>query len=404
MSLRGLKFISLSPSARRFFTNQLIFIAAAVSVFGIVSVIGWPGRDFIGILVFSLCVGNLTMLGMTRLSPFVSRLPFPYDWLAYLSFLFLVALTSAIGASLLILEVFRIPLTSFWRFFWSAGRLGVLIVFIVGVAKHLYSRTRGRWERRNLELQREMEAEKSVSQLQDQELEKAKEIQKGLLPKKIEQMRNLEIAGAWHPARVVGGDYFDVLKFSESKVGICIGDVVGKGLTAALLMANLQAAVRALVSESLSPAALCKKLNSVICNNVAADKFITFFYGVIDAEERVLSYANAGHWPPVLVRRSGTEVGLKEGGALLGVFPDWKYDDGEIQLEQGDRLVLYTDGLTEATNPVGQEFGKPRLVELLKLNVELSAADLHAKLMKQVLSFCGGNLQDDLALLVVTVK
>jgi sigma-B regulation protein RsbU (phosphoserine phosphatase) len=340
------------------------------------------------------------LLAMRRFAPLWNSLGFPYNWFVYISLLFLMALTSSALAVLLIMVVFRVPWASFPALFWRAGRLGVLVIFIVGILYHLYSDARTRLERSN----RELEIGKTHSQLQEQELEKAREIQEGLLPKKIPQVRGLEVAGAWQPARVVGGDYFDVLKFNERKIALCIGDVVGKGISAALLMANLQATFRAFASESISPAALIQKLNGVICNNIAPDKFVTFCCCMIDAAENRLSYANAGHWPPILVRKSGTVVSLNEGGAPLGIFPDRNYEDGEVQLEPGDRLILYTDGLTEATNSDEQEFGERRLVELGSRNIALGAADLLESIRREVVGFNHGNLQDDLTLVVVAVK
>lgn len=397
----------LSPRSgftRRFLRNQQLFIVVAIALFALVWVTNWRNADFVSILLFSLFVANLTMSAMSRLAPFSSQLRFPYNWLVYLSFLSLVALASATSGVVLIMAVFRLPLASFPSLFWSAGRLGVLVILIVGIIYHLYSDTRAKLERRNLELQHTVEIGKTQSQLQEQELDKAREIQEGLLPKKIPQVRGLEVAGAWQPARVVGGDYFDVLKFSERKIGLCIGDVVGKGITAALLMANLQATFRAFASESVSAAALCPKLNGVLFNNIAPDKFITFCYCMIDAAECRLNYANAGHWPPILLHRSGTAVFLKQGGAPLGIFPDRNYEDAEARLEPGDRLVLYTDGVTEATNSEGQEFGEPKLVELGSRNVALSASDLLETIMKEVASFSAGSFQDDFTLVVVAVK
>jgi sigma-B regulation protein RsbU (phosphoserine phosphatase) len=212
------------------------------------------------------------------------------------------------------------------------------------------------------------------------------------------------VAGTWLPARVVGGDYFDVLKFSESKIGICIGDVVGKGISAALLMANLQASFRAFASEAVSPGTLVGKLNEVISNNIAADKFVTFCYCMIDTPKNRLTYACAGHCPPIVFHNSGQAVPLKEGGTPLGIFPDRKYEDAELQLESGDRLVLYTDGLTEAMNSDEQEFGERRLVELGSRNIALSASEMLAAIKKEVVSFCKGSFQDDFTLVVVAVK
>ncbi|MGB7493579.1 MAG: PP2C family protein-serine/threonine phosphatase [Candidatus Acidiferrum sp.] len=212
------------------------------------------------------------------------------------------------------------------------------------------------------------------------------------------------MAGTWQPARVVGGDYFDVLKFSESKIGVCIGDVVGKGISAALLMANLQASFRAFASEEVSPGTLVGKLNEVISSNIAADKFITFCYCMIDTTDNRLTYASAGHCLPILFHKSGEAVPLQEGGTPLAVFPDRKYKDAGLQLEPGDRLVLYTDGLTEAMNSDEQEFGERRLVELGSRNIALSASELLAAIKKEVVSFCNGSFQDDFTLVVVAVK
>ena len=259
-------------------------------------------------------------------------------------------------------------------------------------------------EGKNLELQRAVEIGNTRSKQQEQELAKAREIQEGLLPKKIPQIRGLEVAGAWQPASTVGGDYFDVLKFGERKIGVCIGDVVGKGISAALLMANLQASFRAFASEEVSPSTLVGKLNEVISNNIAPDKFVTFWYCTIDTNENRLTYASAGHWPPILFHKSGEGVPLREGGTPLGIFPDWNYKDGGFPLASGDRLVLYTDGLTEAMNSDEQEFGEGRLLELCSRNIALSASELLVAIRKEVVSFCNGNFQDDLTLVVIAVK
>src|SRR5262249_9054855 len=123
---------------------------------------------------------------------------------------------------------------------------------------------------------------------QEEDFEKAREIQLGLLPKQIPQIPGYEIAGSWEPMRAVGGDYFDVLKFNDSKLALCIADVVGKGMPAALLMSNLQAAVKAFASDSTAPRELCEKVNRVICSNISPGKFITFFYCLLDAEKKRL--------------------------------------------------------------------------------------------------------------------
>lgn len=143
----------------------------------------------------------------------------------------------------------------------------------------------------------------------------------------------------------------------------------------------------------------------MICNNIAPDRFVTFCYCTIDMAENRLTFASAGHWPPILFHKSGEAVPLREGGAPLGIFPDRQYEDAGFQLDSGDRLlVLYTDGLTEATNSHGQEFGERGLAELGSRNLEVNAGELLATTKKEVASFCNGNFHDDFTLVVVAVK
>jgi sigma-B regulation protein RsbU (phosphoserine phosphatase) len=238
----------------------------------------------------------------------------------------------------------------------------------------------------------------------EQALEEARQIQQGLLPTEIPQIPGYEISGAWKPARLVGGDYFDVLDFGQDRMGLCIADVAGKGMPAALLMSNLQAAIRSLATESERPEELCARLNQLVCSNTAPDKFITLFYGLVDAPNRKLVYSNAGHNSPILLRRDGSSSRLPEGGAALGIFPEWRYEAGEVQLYAGDRLVLFTDGVTEAMTSQGEEFGEERLLALMTAGPELGAAELQQKILQAVTEFSAGDLQDDATLIVVAVN
>ncbi|HET9530783.1 MAG TPA: SpoIIE family protein phosphatase [Blastocatellia bacterium] len=238
--------------------------------------------------------------------------------------------------------------------------------------------------------------------IRGQEYEEARAIQERLLPKEIPQIRGFEISCAWRPARAVSGDYFDVLRLSDSQLALCIADVSGKGLAAALLMSNVQAAVKAFASVSISPSELCDKVNRVMSSNTAEDKFITFFYCVIDAESKRLLYSNAGHNPPILVRRDGSQLRLETGGAVLGPFKEWSYEQGEVELVEGDRLLLFTDGITEAARPDGDEFGEQQLIDLLTASRELSACALQDLVMKAVTRFCGGEFQDDATLIALS--
>jgi len=240
-------------------------------------------------------------------------------------------------------------------------------------------------------------------QEQEREIAEAKAIQEKLLPREIPQMPGYEIASAWQSARLVGGDYFDILPLDEKTLGLCIADVSGKGMPAALLMSNLQAAVRGLSSLSVAPHLLCNRLNSIVYRNTDSDRFITFFYAQLDGPARRLTYVNAGHNPPFVMRSDGSHERLREGGAELGVFASRDYEMGAAQLSPGDRVVLFTDGVTEACSPAGEEFGETRLLHLLEDHRALSADELQAKILAVVAEFCGGRWQDDATLLVLAV-
>ena len=190
------------------------------------------------------------------------------------------------------------------------------------------------------------------------QMEEAREIQLGLVPRQIPSIPGCDAAVTWQPSGTLSGDYFDVLRFSEHQFGICIADAVGKGVPAALLMSNIQAMVKGFAQSSLQPSELCERLNSFVCETITPNKFITFFYAHLDSEKRTLRYANAGHNPPILAHRDGTFVRLTVGGAVLGVRSDWRYSQGQIDLESGDRLLLFTDGVSEARDAAGEEFGE----------------------------------------------
>ena len=264
---------------------------------------------------------------------------------------------------------------------------------------------RERRESRRLAAEEARAREAALLHLQEQEREiaEAKAIQEKLLPREIPQMPGYEIASAWQSARLVGGDYFDILPLDETTLGICIADVAGKGMPAALLMSNLQAAVRGLSSPSLPPNLLCSRLNSIVYRNTESDRFITFFYAHLDGPARRLVYANAGHNAPLVVRADGSHERLQEGGAVLGVFDSRNYELGTTQLAPGDRVILFTDGVTEACSSAGEEFGEARLLRLLEDHRNLSADELQAKILTSVAGFSGGRWQDDATLLVLAV-
>jgi sigma-B regulation protein RsbU (phosphoserine phosphatase) len=239
---------------------------------------------------------------------------------------------------------------------------------------------------------------------QEHEIAEARAIQEGFLPKEICQLSGYEIAGAWQSARVVGGDYFDVLPFDGEACGLCIADVAGKGLPAAMLMSNLQAAVRGLASPALPPEQLCARLNALLCRNIASDRFVTLFYAYLEGPSRQLRYVSAGHNPPFVLHADGSHERLREGGTVLGVFANQSFHSGALQLRSGDRLVLYTDGVTEACNADEDEFGEDRLLSVLVENRQHSVAQIQKEILLAVSSFSHGIWRDDATLLIVAVN
>jgi serine phosphatase RsbU (regulator of sigma subunit) len=232
------------------------------------------------------------------------------------------------------------------------------------------------------------------------ELDDARRIQQRLMPSDIPQLPGFQIAGTWQPARIVAGDYFDVLRLDENSIAVCIADVCGKGMPAALTMANLQAAVKTCAAKNMRPKDLCEAVNRVMCGNMA-EGFITFLYAVIESDAKRLTYCNAGHNPPILAA-SGRAIRLSTGGGILGVFADWRYDEEQVPLASGDRILMYTDGITESRNASDEEFGEDRLIDLA-LQSSQHAAALAESVIAAATQFSNGNFNDDLTVVAITV-
>ena len=236
------------------------------------------------------------------------------------------------------------------------------------------------------------------------ELEEAREIQHGLMQCRMPNLSGFRLAGAWQPANVVGGDYLAAFKLNETHAALCVADVAGKGLPAALVMSNMQAVLKSLASESISPSELCERLNLVVYGNTPLHKFISCFYSVLDVRNRTITFTNAGHNPPLLVRHRGECIRLEEGGRVIGAFTESRYTQREIQLYSGDKLLMFTDGLTEARRSSGEEFGEERLRECLVAYSGHNAAELRTIILNEVTGFCGNQFQDDAALMVVIAE
>lgn len=244
-------------------------------------------------------------------------------------------------------------------------------------------------------------ARRAEQQQQMRELGEARRIQEQLLPKVLPQVAGWDIAAWWQPAAGVGGDCYDAVAFSDSRLGVSIADVVGKSIPAALLMSSLQASVRAFAADGVAPADLCQQVNRILCGNIAEGRFISFFYSVVDTAARTLTYANAGHYPPVVVHADGSVTRLTAGGPVIGIFADATYEDATIALEPGDRVILYTDGITEARNALDEEFDESRLIAAAVENRSLDPAGLQHQLSAAVSHFTGGTYQDDATLIVM---
>jgi phosphoserine phosphatase RsbU/P len=255
-------------------------------------------------------------------------------------------------------------------------------------------------------LQREIEeaqATKRKDARQQREFEEARLIQRGLLPTTTPRLPGLELASSWQPANGVGGDCFDMLTFGTGAMGVYIADVAGKGVPAALLMSNLQAAVRAFAQEGAAPGSVATNVNRLLCRNMASGRFVTFCYARIDLAAGKLTYANAGHNPPLLVRADGTIEKLAPGGTVLGVFAESTYEQGDFPLNKKDRLIFYTDGITEGRNPAGDEFGEDRLAASALQHRALGADEMLAAMLRDVEGFNAGVYEDDATLIVAAL-
>jgi len=246
------------------------------------------------------------------------------------------------------------------------------------------------------------------------ELALAAEVQQRLLPSRAPKGSAVEIAGFCEPARGVGGDYYDFIDFDNSQLGVAIADVAGKGMPAALLMSTVQATLRSLTARNGSSAPVNHELSSIVgnlnrllFNSTNGEHYVTFFYATFDRATQRLTYVNAGHNPPLYLQADADfEVRqLTSGGLVAGAFEHAAYDQETVQMKPNDLLFLYTDGLSEAMNLEGEEFGAGRIMDTLKSIASLSADQIRDVVVRSVREWCAGmSLYDDLTFVVMKVK
>src|SRR5437870_8346728 len=216
------------------------------------------------------------------------------------------------------------------------------------------------------------------------QLEVARQVQLELLPARDPELEGFDISAYNFPTEEVSGDYYDWVRIYDDQIGIVIADVSGKGVPAALLMAFLRASLRAATHIGYAPHISMSKVNYLLWESIESNQFVTAFYGILDATNRTLAYANAGHNPPLLIDADGKTRFEERGGVPLGMFRDSRYYESYATIEPGQMLVLYTDGVTEAANPKGEEYGRGRLEKAVRANRHLSAREMITAIQQDV--------------------
>jgi phosphoserine phosphatase RsbU/P len=244
----------------------------------------------------------------------------------------------------------------------------------------------------------DLQASRSQLARKEAEIDFALEVQLALFPRQMPCGGGLEFAGVCIPAHGIGGDYYDVIRLGDGRVAFAIADISGKGISAAILMANLQASLRTLARISQSPCDVCARLNDHLHEVTDASKFATFFYAEWNASCRRLRYVNAGHLPPIVSNANGG-TRLDRGGLPLGLFPGSDFEMGDISLDPGDMIVLYSDGVTEAASADGEQFGEKRLESIVRANRDKPLSDLQSSILDAVHGW-SDEPEDDMTILI----
>ena len=236
----------------------------------------------------------------------------------------------------------------------------------------------------------------------EEQLSIARVIQKSFLPKRVPRIPEYDIWGMNIPSGEVGGDYYDFIQIVENQLGIAIADVSGKGIPAALIMASYRASLIAEIRNNYAIRTICRKVNNLLCESLEPENFVTSIYGVLDTKNSIFTFSNCGHNPGLLLRQNDVIEELTEGGIILGVRPDSKYEERPIYINKGDILCLFTDGVTEAEDESGEQFETGRMIRIIRKNRELPAEQIGGKIIQEVNSFARPDLiMDDLTIVIV---
>lgn len=237
----------------------------------------------------------------------------------------------------------------------------------------------------------------------ENDLELSQKVQRALLPNTLPRITGLEVAAFSQPAHIVGGDYFDFLSFKDGTHALAIADVMGKGMAASMLMANLQASLRIITPENTHPAEVVSRLNQLFCHNIRLTKFVTFFFARIDETTRTLTYCNAGHNPPLLRHADGTIERLLPTGAAIGLIEQTDFLQKSVTLQAGDRVILYTDGVVESFNNHQEMFGEERVEKFLHDSSKLPTSQVIASLRETLQQYTQITAPlDDTTIIVLT--
>lgn len=383
---------------RRFGLRTLVLWAAANSFAGLVigcairlfAESGATPRAIVPIsIVFANVVGFAAILAVRFVLPRYSGYP------AYIRIPMAVVTLIAGGVFGTALAILVNPFLVLYQMRSAVMVLALngILALVVGFVTYTYEQMRNQIEREARE-RGKLENEMRI----------ARDIQTELLPKTFPKIEGIDIFGFSVPARHVGGDCFDVIRIDDHRIAVTIGDVSGKGTPAAILMANVQAAVRVLSESGVRAAFLIDRVNKLVHGYTEESTFITFFYAVLDTRTRELVYVNAGHNPPCVLRSDGAREYLETGGLVIGIVPAAEYAAGRATLAPGDSLVLFTDGITEATNPNDEMYGDERLEDLLVLHRHAPARDIEERVYTSIKDFTAGAAQtDDLTMVIVKI-